>query len=198
MQIIDNDDRKLQLPFLADYRNLSSFYNYRVFHSPYIQLKFDKLEDFKHLDVIVQNDMSNIMDMIGHYYDELANNIKEQVAKNAVKGYFNGHEVALLNYNDPVLTPMVSRQIMTNFMKRGINIDFVVTWGYEYTANAYRIGFSEFHSGKPPKHNLPELAKKVGIWGGTARQGGGSRYVGNAYVLKDKDFWSLFTRNKVV
>ena len=142
--------------------------------------------------------MSNIMNIIGHYYDELANNIKEQVAKNAVKGYFNGHEVALLNYNDPVLTPMVSRQIMTNFMKQGINIDFVVTWGYEYTANAYRIGFSEFHSGKPPKHHLPELAKKVGIWGGTTRQGGGSRYVGNAYVLKDKDFWSLFTRNKVV
>ena len=197
VQIIDNDDRKLQLPFLANYRNLSSFYNYRVFHSPYIQLKFDKLEDFKHLDVIVQNDMSNIMNMIGHYYDELANNIKEQVARNAVKGYFNGHEVALLNYNDPVLTTMVSRQIIDNFAKRGIHIEFVVTWGYEYTANAYRIGFVESHSG-PPKHHLPELAKKVGIWGGTARQGGGSKHKANAYVLKDKDFWSLFTRNKVV
>ena len=140
---------------------------------------------------------------------ERANNLIENIkpivkktqrpgADTKIGGFGGIFDIGLLNYNDPVLTPMVSRQIMTNFMKRGINIDFVVTWGYEYTANAYRIGFSEFHSGKPPKHNLPELAKKVGIWGGTARQGGGSRYVGNAYVLKDKDFWSLFTRNKVV
>ena len=68
VQIIDNDDRKLQLPFLTQSRKLSSFYNYRIFHNPYLKLRFDKLEDFKHLSVIVENDMSNIMDIIGYYY----------------------------------------------------------------------------------------------------------------------------------
>ena len=49
VQIIDNDDRKLQLPYLSQYRNISSF-NYRIFHSPYLKLSFDKVSDFESLE----------------------------------------------------------------------------------------------------------------------------------------------------
>ena len=104
----------------------------------------------------------------------------------------------MLNYNDPVLTKMVQRQMVTNAQKKGDKIDFVVTWGYEYTANAYRIGLSEFHSGRPPKHNLPLLANKIARYGGTGRGGKGSRYIGNTYVKDTDKFWRLFSKKKIV
>ena len=86
IQIIDNDDRKLQLPYLSQYRNMSSFFNYRLFHSPYLKLNFDN--DFESLEVIMNEEYKMISNLIGHYCDELANNIKEQVARNARKATF--------------------------------------------------------------------------------------------------------------
>ena len=85
-----------------------------------------------------------ISNLIGHYYDELANNIKEQVARNARKATFQGHPVYVLNYNDPVLSRMVARQMLTNAQKAGDNIHFAVLWGYEYTSNAYRVQLVNF------------------------------------------------------
>ena len=183
---------------MAQFRKLSSFYNYRIFHNPYLKLRFDKLEDFKHLSVIVENDMSNIMDMIGHYYEELANNIKMQVATNARTEFFQGHKVKILNYDDPVLYKMVARQIMTNAMKQGEQIDFVVLYGYQFSNRCYKVFLSEFHSGKPPKYNLPKIASTLGQKGGTGKGGGGSQYTGNFYWphSKDKDIWDLFTKTK--
>jgi hypothetical protein len=133
VQIIDNDDRKLQLPFLSQFRKISSFYNYRIFHSPYLNIKFDKMEDFDYLDNVTKNEFNLLINMIGHYYEELANNIKDQVARNARKATFQGHPVYVLNYNDPVLYKMVARQMLTNAQKRGDHIDFAVLWGFEYT-----------------------------------------------------------------
>jgi hypothetical protein len=82
---------------------MSSFFNYRIFHSPYLKINFDSIQDFKILDAIVNDEYKFISNLIGHYYDELANNIKEQVARNARKATFQGHPVYVLNYNDPVL-----------------------------------------------------------------------------------------------
>jgi len=195
-QIIDNDDRKLQLPHLSKYRNMSSFYNYRIFHSPYLQkfgIKFDKVSDFELLDTVISDEYKNVSNIIGHYYDELANNIKDQVARNARMAYFEGHPVYVLNYNDPVLARMVARQMLTNAKARGDHIDFVVLWGYEYTNQCYRVQLAEFHGGKP-KHNLPQIAKTLGNLGGTGKGGGGAQYVGNFYWPhgQGKDIWDLF------
>jgi len=197
-QIIDNDDRKLQLPYLSQYRNMSSFYNYRIFHSPYLQklgIKFDKVSDFELLDTVVKDEFKNVSNIIGHYYDELANNIKDQVARNARMAYFEGHPVYVLNYNDPVLARMVARQMLTNAKGRGDNIDFAVLWGYEYTNQCYRVQLAEFHGGKP-KHNLPYIAKTLGNIGGTGKGGGGAQYVGNFYWPRGngKDIWDLFSK----
>jgi hypothetical protein len=198
IQIIDNDDRKLQLPYLSKYRNISSFYNYRIFHNPYLQkigIKFDKISDFENLDILISNEYHNISNIIGHYYDELANNIKDQVARNARFAYFEGHPVYVLNYNDPVLSRMVARQMLTNAKARGDNIDFVVLWGYEYTNQCYRVQLVEFHSGDP-KHNLPYIAKTLGNLGGIRKGGSGTKYVGNFYWphTREKDIWDLFGR----
>lgn len=196
VQIIDNDDRKLQLPYLSQYRNISSFFNYRIFHSPYLRLSFDKISDFESLDIIMNEEYKMISNLIGHYYDELANNIKEQVARNARKATFQGHPVYVLNYNDPVLSRMVARQMLTNAQKAGDNIHFAVLWGYEYTSNAYRVQLAEFHGGKP-KYNLPQIASTLGNIGKTGKGGGGDKFVGNFYWPhnKDNDIWDLFSKN---
>jgi len=117
----------------------------------------------------------------------LANNIKEQVASNAVKKMFQGHPVYVLNYNDPVLNKMVARQMQSNAENKKDNIHFVVLWGFEYTANAYRIFLSEKHTGGTPKHNLPMIASKLGDIGGVKRGGGGSKFIGNfiGHIIKN-------------
>ena len=198
VQIIDNDDRKLQLPYLSQYRNMSSFFNYRIFHSPYLKIKFDSIQDFKNLDAIVNDEYKFISNLIGHYYDELANNIKEQVARNARKATFQGHPVYVLNYNDPVLYKMVARQMLSNAQKKGDNIHFAVLWGYEYTNNLYKVYLCEFHGGKP-KYNLPYIAKTLGNIGKTSKGGGGDKYIGNFYWPRNKqmDIWDLFSKNYI-
>ena len=197
-QIIDNDDRKLQLPHLSKYRNISSFYNYRIFHNPYLQkvgIKFDKVSDFENLDTVISDEYKDISNIIGHYYDELANNIKDQVARNARFAYFEGHPVYVLNYNDPVIARMVGRQMLTNAIAKGDHIDFAVLWGYEYINQCYRVQLVEFHGGKP-KYNLPYIAKTLGNIGGTGKGGGGAQYVGNFYWPhgQGKDIWDLFSK----
>ena len=198
VQIIDNDDRKLQLPFLAKYRKISSFYNYRIFHNPYLKIKFDQVSHFKYLNNAIVDDFKIISQIIGHYYEELANNIKDQVARNARKETFQGHPVYVLNYNDPVLSRMVGRQMITNAKTKGDKIDFAVLWGYEYTNQYYRVQIVEDHSGKP-KYNLPKIAKTLGNIGRTGKGGGGAGFVGNFYWphSKDKDIWDLFSKNYI-
>ena len=179
---------------------MSSFFNYRIFHNPYLKIQFDKVEDFENLDSVVNDEYKFISNLIGHYYDELANNIKDQVARNARPATFQGHPVHVLNYNDPVLSRMVARQILTNASMKGQNIHFAVLWGYEYTSNAYRVQLVEFHSkGGKAKYNLAYIAKTLGNIGGTSRGGGGDKYVGNFYWprSKDKDIWDLFSKNYI-
>jgi hypothetical protein len=177
---------------------MTSFYNYRIFHNPYLQkngINFDKISDFEYLETVIKDEYNNISNIIGHYYEELANNIKDQVARNARFAHFEGHPVYVLNYNDPVLSRMVARQMLTNAKTKGDNIDFVVLWGYEYTNQCYRIQLVEFHGGTP-KHNLPYIAKTLANIGGLDKGGGGAKFVGNFYwpKNKDRDIWDLFSK----
>lgn len=193
IQYIDNDDRKLNLPYLFYDRAFKTYISFRITHSPYIK-KFTSMEEFAKLHKQVENIDRNFILTVGHYYDELVNNIKDQVARNASFQYFQGHPVYVLNYNDPVLYKMVARQMITNAEKAGKNIDFAVLWGWEYTTNAYKVFLSEKHTGKPPKYNLSQLAQKLGKKGGHPMGGKGTKYIGNFYWPRKKgqDIWDLF------
>lgn len=193
VQYIDNDDRKLNLPFLFYDRAFKTFLDFRFTHSPYIP-KFNNIEAFEKLDKQVENMDKNFVLTVGHYYDELVNNIKDQVARNARFQYFAGHPVYALNYNDPVLTNMVGRQMITNAEKKGDKIDFAVLFGYEFTSNGYRVVMSEKHTGQLPRFNLGKLAEELARKGGHPMGGKGTKYIGNFYYPRDKnhDIWDLF------
>lgn len=193
VQYIDNDDRKLNLPHLFYDRAFKTYISYRITHSPYIK-KFISVNEFKKLDDQIDNIDRNFMLTVGHYYDEVVNNIKDQVARNASFQMFQGHPVTVLNYNDPVLYKMVSRQMITNAEKMGKQVDFAVLWGWEYTTNAYKVFLSEKHSGKPPRFNLGQMADKLGKQGGHPMGGKGTKYVGNFYWPRKngQDIWTLF------
>jgi len=193
VQYIDNDDRKLNLPFLFYDRAFKTYISFRITHSPYIK-KFTNIDAFSKLDAQVENIDKNFMLTVGHYYDELVNNLKDQIARNAGYRTFQGHQVAVLNFNDPALYKMVARQMVTNAEKQGKSIDFAVLWGWEYTTNAYKVFMSEKHTGKPPRFNLSELAQKLGKKGGHPMGGHGTKYIGNFYWPRKKgqDIWDLF------
>ena len=134
------------------------------------------------------------MNVVGHYYDEVENNIKEQIARNAQKRFFQGYPVYVLNYKDPALYKKVAKQMITNAKQRGDNIAFAVLWGFEYTNNCYNVHLSEGVG--VPKFKLPDIANTLGRIGGTGKGGGGAKNVGNFYWPKNNkmDIWDLFTK----
>jgi len=191
---IDNNDRKLQLPFINSeiYRYITVYNNFKIIHSPYLKINFTKNADFKKLEELLEVSI-DYKCLVGKLYDELCNNIKTQVAQNAVKKLFCGFPVYILNYNDPVLYKMVSREMFSIAEKKGDSIYFVVVYGYEFTSNGYKIFVSEKHTGKEPVHTkqLYEILNKYGkfhVKGGKVTQ-----YILNFYYPHDKehDIWDL-------
>jgi len=194
---LNNNDRKLQLPFVNGtlYRYITVYNNFNVIHSPFLNIKFTSNSDFKKLEDLLFNVSIDYKCLIGKLYDEVCNNIKAQVAQNAVKRIFCGHNVYILNYNDPVLYKMVSREMFSIAERKGDKIDFVVLYGWEFTSNAYKIFVSEKHTGKPPKHtqDLNNILNKYGKF--TPKSGRVAQYVLNFYYPHNKthDIWDLIS-----
>ena len=194
---IDNNDRKLQLPFINSilYRYITVYNNFNVIHSPYLDIKFTCNDDFKKLEELLFSVSFDYKCLVGKLYDEVCNNIKMQVAQNSVKKMFCGHSVYILNYNDPVLYKMVSREMFTLAEKKGDNIQFVVLYGWEFTSNCYKIFVSEKHTGRPPRHTqiLNNILNKYGKF--TTKSGKVTQYVLNFYYPHDKnhDIWDLIS-----
>jgi hypothetical protein len=197
VMVSDNKDKKLFLPFLSRTQSqyITSYISFRITNNP--SLNENDPNYFKKVHELLDID-PNFASLVGKYYDEVENNIKDQVAKNARKANFQGHPVYVLNYNDPVLYKKVARQMVTNAEKKGEHIDFAVLWGYEYTSNSYKIFLSEKHEGKP-KFNLPNMAKQLAKIGGSVRGGLGKDFVGNFYWPHNNkyDIWDLFTHKYV-
>ena len=152
IQYFDNDDRSLHLPYLTYHKLFTTFMNYRFIHSPFVQ--FTSIGDFDKLQTIIEDTDRSFIDIVGYYYDELANNIKEQIARNAAKRYFQGYPVYVLNYKDPVLYKMVAKQMLTNAEKKNDNIAFAVLWGYEYGRNMNDPGWYNVHLSEKARENL--------------------------------------------
>ena len=193
IQMIETSDRKQFLNFLGNTRPYMSFLNYRILFNK--RLKWNNLQSFAKLLEYLFNTNTNFSKFVGHYYDQVVNNIKEQIAINAQLRYFEGHPVYVLNYKDPALYKMVQRQMLTNAEKKGDKIHFAVLWTYEYTINAYNVSLSEIQH-TSPKYNLPGIAYKLGKIGKIPRGGGGSKNAGNFYWPRGngKDIWDLFNK----
>ena len=190
VQYVDNSDRKLFLPFTPHSNYFTLTLGFRFVHNIF-KTRGEKL--FEVLDELFKSDNPNFFIFLGKYYDEVRENIKNQIAINARPTNFLGYRVGVLNFNAPSLTKPVGRQIITNFKNRGEHIDFAVLWGYEYTSNAYSITLIDDH--KQTKINMADISKKLGQESGTAKGGSGTKHLGHFYW--NKDIWSLFNRKSL-
>ena len=201
IQYIDDSDGKLYLPFTPFSQSVSLAMGIRISRSKSGKI----LKNRKHNPEKILEKMSNIFtnndpgfwSFIGHYMQEVMNNIKDQIALNAKPANFQGYKVGVLNFNAPGLTKQVGRQIITNFKQRNEHIDFAVLWGYEYTANAYNVTVIDDH--KQTEINLPNIASKLGKIGGHPKGGFGHGHVGHFYWPKNNqhDIWELFEKKLI-
>ena len=200
IQFIDDSDAKLFLKHIP--RRYSHFFNhglgFRYSHNktPLMQAKKRDGRLFDELWHIVTESVPNFWITIGFYYDQVTDNLKEQIAINARPATFQGYKVGVLNFNSPALSKPVGRQMITNFRNKGIPIDFVVLWGYEYTSNGYRIQLMDDHSNSA-KIDLSNIARQLGKIGGHPKGGGGHFHDGNFYWPHNNqhDIWELFNKN---
>ena len=190
--MIDTDDAKLYLKHIGKTRQIIVYLNYRIIHNPY--LKWHNINSFDKIDIMIKNLNPNFVKFVGHYFSEIENNIKEQIAQHAIFSYFEGHPVYILSFNSPVLYKMVQRQMLSNAKKQNKKIDFAVIWGWQHSRNQYNIQLLEDHYLPLPGNNLPQIAYKLGKIGGTRDGGSGRDHVGHFYWPRGngKDIWDLF------
>ena len=181
---IDVSDSKKYASFLSFTNFIAVFITYRYTSSPYIQKKFNDKSIYPELWEIISDDSSYLLSILaGAYMDEVQENIKEQIAQNSVRKKFQGYNVAVLNYSDPVLTKRVGRQMIDNWRNMGQPVDFAVLWAFEHNKNQYRVQLIDDHH--QTRVNMGDLARKLGAMGGSEKGGGGHPHVGNFYWKKD-------------
>jgi len=181
---IDVSDSKKYANFLSFSNFIAVFIGFRFTSSPYAQKKFNDKSIYLELwDIISDDSFTSLLIIAGAYMDEVQENIKEQIAQNSVRKKFQGYDVAVLNYSDPVLTKRVGRQMVDNWKNQGNPVDFAVLWAFEHNKNMYRVQLIDDHHQN--KINLGDLARKLGARGGTDKGGGGHFHVGNFYWKKD-------------
>jgi hypothetical protein len=192
VQYVDDNDRKLMMNHLAYANLIRTYQNYKIIHNPYLGRK-NTVDAFKKIDVMLGDVDKDYMLLAGSFYDEIANNIKDQIAINARPTDFLGFKVTTLNFGDPALSKMIGRQMMTNAEKSGWKVDFAILWSWEYTSNSYRIMLSEKHEGKP-NYDLPSMARSIAKVNGSKKGGGGAMFTGNCYFerINGQDIWDLF------
>ncbi len=196
VQYIDSGDAKLYLPFAPMGQLFTEALGFRVIKNkvkyPYQQRQSQPEKILQVIWDIIDESDAEFWLFIGNYFTEVTENLKDQIAVNAVRMKFQGDCVAVLNFNAPALSKKVALQMITNFQRRGQPVDYAITWGYEYKSNAYRIGLNrqKWKSGK----NLGEIARRLGRKGGHPKGGGGHEADGNFYWPRTakQDIWDLF------
>lgn len=180
VQYVDDSDAKLFLPFIPFPDLFSSALGFRVVHNVFMPIGPDA---FEKLHEIFKNDNVNFFIFLGKYYEQVKDNLKNQIAQNARIMPFQGYKVGTLNFNSPALSKPVGRQIISNFNKKNNVIDFVVLFGYEFTINAWRVQLIDDH--KQTKISMKEIAEKLGKIGKHSRGGSGHSHISNFYWIGD-------------
>lgn len=189
VQYVDDSDAKLFLPFIPLSDLFTSALGFRFVHNIFMS---SGPQTFEKMHELFKNDNVNFLIFLGKYFEEVRNNIKDQIATNARPVNFQGYRVGVLNFNAPSLSKPVGRQIISNMNKKEKVIDFAVLWGYEYSLYppAYRVQIIDDHV--QTKINMKEIAEKLGKIGGHPKSGGGHMHVGNFYW--SKDIFDLFKK----
>jgi oligoribonuclease NrnB/cAMP/cGMP phosphodiesterase (DHH superfamily) len=194
VQLVDMGDSKKYGKFISYSNFVSTALAFRYMQNPRIKRsKWNSGEALDDIWSIIQNDNDNIWIIMGAYMDEVQENIKEQIARNAVIKNFQGYKVGVLNFSDPVLTKRIGRQICSNL---GDKIDFALLWAYEHNKDVYRIQIIIDHNAQK-KIDMGNIARQMAKAGGTEWGGGGHPNVGNFYWPKGngKDIWDIFHKN---
>ena len=195
IQTIDINDSKKPAQYIHYSNFLATAFGFRYSQNPKIPInKWLEGEIFDELWTIIENDKNQLWIILGSYMDEVQENIKEQIARNAIIKNFQGYKVGVLNFVDPVLYKKVGRQICSNLQGK---IDFALLWGYEHNKNLFKISIIDDH--KQNYIDLGEIARKMGNAGGTSWKGSGHKHVGNFYWpnLKNKTIWDIFEQKYI-
>ncbi len=193
---IDSSDTKLFLPWVSYSSKFTEAVGFRYTRSrsPEIRAKTESGELFEELWKIIMQ--SNVNDLItfGHYYFEVTEKLKDQIAINAQIRDFQGYKVGILNYRSPALTKKIGRQICTNLKGK---IDFAVLWAWEYTMNGYGITLINDHKGS--NINLKELGDKLKVIGKHPKGGDGRPDEYNLYWPRNEktDIWDLLEKQLI-
>lgn len=195
LQYVDDSDAKLFLPYVANGTLFVDAIGFRFVHNKMIKKRMSEVEGgiMSDIHMVMETDSPNMWLFMGKYFNEVKENLKYQIAINAQKRRFMGHNVAVLNFNAPGLKKPVGRQIVSNFESRGDPIEFAVLWGYEYTSNGYDVTMIDSH--KPDAtFNLGNFARELAKKGGHPKGGGGHPHEGHFYWPRGngKDIWDLF------
>jgi len=198
VQMIDMSDSKKRAKYFGYSNFLAAALAFRFTSNPYKPHSYFQeggiLDDFWD---IMEGGKEKLLIVMGKYMDEAQENIKEQIARNAVVRDFQGYKVGVLNFADPVVTKRVGRQIISNMNRHGHKIDFAVLWAYEHNKEMYKITLIDDH--KQTKVNMGELAKKLGKIGGTSKGGYGHAHAANFYWPRKPgmDIWDLFKKKYI-
>ncbi len=193
---IDSSDTKLFLPWVSYASKFTEAVGFRYTRSrsPDMRAKLASGQVFEELWTIMMQ--SNVNDLItfGHYYFEVTEKLKDQIAVNAQIRDFQGYKVGILNYRSPALNKKVGRQICTNLKGK---IDFAVLWAWEYTMNGYGITLINDHKGS--NVNLKILGDKLKVIGKHPKGGNGRPDEYNLYWPRNNktDIWDLLEKQLI-
>ncbi len=198
IKMVDISDSKIGLGEYSNYMNhLTCFLGYRYTHNK--TMRKDPKNMINELWKLVHNLNINTALFIGHYMDEVQNNLKDQIAINAKPTKFQGYDVAVLSINMPGLKKQIGRQMLTNFQRMGLKVDFAVLWGWEYTSNSYDITLIDDHRPES-KIDLGDIARKLGKIGGHPRGGNGHFHQSHfnwPRIPGKQDIWDLFSKKYI-
>ena len=195
VQYIDDSDRKLGLAYLPYSALFALSFGIRYGHA-IMQTSTNNL--FEKLHTLFEDDNPNFWILVGRYFHEFRESIKEQASINAREITFQGiPNCYVLNLNLPSFNKPIARQIITNAKKKGLPVSIVILWGYEYSLRppGYSITLVEEHTSGKPKYDLPQMAKKLAAIGGHPKGGFGSRFEGHFYW--SKNIWDLFEKKLI-
>ena len=155
-QYIDNNDAKLQMPFIGFANEFNVALKVRITENSILK-RNKKLNDpfqgggFWQLHDLIKNDQPEFLIAVGSYMNEQRENIKFEVANNTFRTKMLGYDIGIINFEVPGFK-VVARQMITDARKAGYQMEFAITWSYHHTTQSYHFQIVDDH-----KQNIQKL-----------------------------------------